>query len=70
MELPLPPEAKDGTPHALPRMMCSFVEACLRGRSDPDVDASFHEGLAAQQGIAAVVAANAQSRWIRPGDVG
>jgi predicted dehydrogenase len=70
LELPLPPEAKDGQPHALSRMMRSFVEACLRGKSDPDVDASFHDGLAAQQGIAAVLAANAQPRWIGLGDVG
>jgi hypothetical protein len=50
--------------------MRSFVEACLRGRSNPDVDAWFHEGLAAQQGIAAVVAANAEPRWIGLNDVG
>ncbi|MCC2668417.1 MAG: putative Oxidoreductase [Armatimonadetes bacterium] len=53
-ELPLPPEALDGQPHALGLMMRSFVDACLRGRLDGDVDASFHDGLAAQQGLAAV----------------
>jgi predicted dehydrogenase len=68
-ELPLPPEAKDGTPHALPRMMRSFVDACLRGRIDPQTDASFHDGLAAQQGIAAVVAANSSPGWYRLSEV-
>ena len=58
-ELPLPPEAKDDTQHALTGLMHGFVEACRRGRIDADLDASFHDGLAAQQGMAAVVAANA-----------
>ena len=31
---------------------------------DADLDASFHDGLAAQQGMAAVVAANAAPGWI------
>jgi predicted dehydrogenase len=48
-DLPLPREAKDGEPHCLGIMMRSFVEACLRGRLDGDIDASFHDGLAAQR---------------------
>jgi predicted dehydrogenase len=67
-ELPLPPAAKDDTQHALTGLMHSFVEACLRGRIDSDLDASFADGLAAQQGIAAVVAANTQSAWVRLDD--
>ena len=50
-ELPLPTEAKDGEPHCLGLMMRNFVEACLRGSLDGDIDASFHDGLAAQQCI-------------------
>jgi len=51
-DLPLPDEARDGQSHALGRMMRSFVDACLRGRLGED-DASFHDGLAAQQAITA-----------------
>src|SRR4029453_13115937 len=43
----LPGPASDGTPHALSAMMRSFAEACRRGKLDGDLDASFHEGLAA-----------------------
>ena len=51
-DLPLPDEARDGQSHALGRMMRSFVDACLQGRLGED-DASFHDGLAAQQAITA-----------------
>ena len=44
--------------------MHGFVDACRRGRIDADLDASFHDGLAAQQGMAAVVAANATPGWV------
>ncbi len=56
-ELPLPKQAYDGKPHCLPLMMRSFVEACRRGQLDDEVDASFHDGLAAQLGLAAVTKA-------------
>lgn len=61
----LPGPASDGSPHALSAMMRSFVEACRRGKLDGDLDASFHEGLAAQQGLAAVLLAQDGPRWVR-----
>jgi predicted dehydrogenase len=64
-ELPLPEAAKDGEPHGLGLMMRSFVDACIRGRLDSDIDASFHDGLAAQQGLAAVQRASAGCTWVR-----
>jgi predicted dehydrogenase len=62
-EVPLPREATDNTQHALTRLMHGFVDACLRGHINSDLDASFHDGLAAQQGLAALVAANANANW-------
>ena len=62
-ELPLPEEARDGQAHALPRMMASFVDACLAGRLRDD-DASFDDGLAAQRALAAADA-SAGSGWVR-----
>ena len=68
-ELPLAPESRDGKPHSLGLMMRSFVDACLRGRPDTSVDASFEDGLAAQRGLAAVLAANQRDAWIRLDDL-
>lgn len=64
-DLPLPTEASDGLPHALPRMMHSFVEACLRGKLDPVIDASFHEGLDAQLAMSALLESQSSDRWTR-----
>jgi predicted dehydrogenase len=63
-EVLLPPAARDGSQHALTGLMHGFVDACRRGRIDAALDASFHDGLAAQQGMAAVVAANTDPGWI------
>jgi predicted dehydrogenase len=63
-DVALPPEARDDTQHALTGLMHGFVDACRRGHIDPALDASFHDGLAAQQGMAAVVAANAAHDWL------
>jgi predicted dehydrogenase len=63
-DLPLPVEARDGKPHSLGIMMRSFVDACLRGKIDGTVDASFVDGLAAQQAVAAVVEANEHLTWV------
>jgi predicted dehydrogenase len=52
--LPLAADATDGRPHCLPRMMRSYVTACLRGTLDQTTDASFHDGMMAQQAIHAV----------------
>lgn len=64
-DLPLPPEAFDGQPHALGRMMRSYVDACLRGATDGDIDATFLDGLAAQQGLEAVLRASRSDTWVR-----
>jgi hypothetical protein len=48
-------------------MMHSFVDACLRGKLDRDIDASFYDGLAAQQGLAALIEANDNLAWMRLG---
>jgi predicted dehydrogenase len=64
-ELPLPEEARDKQSHCLGIMMRSFVDACLRGKLDGDVDASFYDGLAAQQALAAVTEATTQLTWVR-----
>lgn len=63
--LPLQEAASDGKTHCLSLMMRSFVEACLRGTLDPRIDASFYDGLAAQQALAAVTEATSQPDWIR-----
>lgn len=63
-ELPLPEAARDQKPHCLEIMMRSFVEACIRGRLDPDLDASFHDGLAAQEAIEAVLQASERVGWV------
>lgn len=62
-DVPLPPEALDGQPHGLGRMMRSFVDACIHGHLDGDVDACFREGLAAQQGLAAVLESQTGPSW-------
>ena len=63
--VPLPESASDMRPHALTRMMKSFVDACLGGRLDEDIDASFYDGLAVQRGIHAVSVANDQLTEVR-----
>jgi predicted dehydrogenase len=63
-ELPLADEARDERPHCLRIMMQSFVDACLRGRLEGNGDASFFDGFATQQAIAAVVEANEHLTWV------
>jgi predicted dehydrogenase len=65
VDLPLPPEAGDKQPHALGIMMRSFADACLNGESDSDRDATFKDGLAAQQAMDAVLVSMAQRRWTK-----
>jgi predicted dehydrogenase len=64
-DVPLPAGATDNTQHALRMLMHGFVDACLHGAPMSDVPATFHDGLAAQQGLSAVLAANADLRWVR-----
>ncbi len=63
VDVPLPAEARDRAPHSLGIMMRSFVDACLRGSSDPEVDATFNDGLAAQLAMESVANESAQERW-------
>jgi predicted dehydrogenase len=63
-DVPLPAEAADKRPHSLGFMMRGFVDACLRGASDPDVDGTFDAGLAAQHAMAAMLESETQRRWI------
>lgn len=68
-DLPLPPEAADRQPHGLGLMMRSFVDACLRGHSDAEVDATFEDGAAAQYAMAAAQASEVRRRWVRLSEV-
>jgi hypothetical protein len=45
-------------------MMRSFVDACIRGNLNAEVDASFHDGMAAQHGLSAVTKATIDPKWI------
>ncbi len=63
-ELPLPEVAKDGKPHCLGMMMRSFVESCLSGKLNVDTDASFQDGLAVQESLAAVHEADDHLKWV------
>jgi len=64
VDLPLPPEAADKKPHALGIMMRSFVDSCIRGKTDPERDATFEDGLAAQRAIDGVLNSMAERRWM------
>jgi predicted dehydrogenase len=60
----LPPEASEGKPHALDRMMRRFVDGIRSGGLDPDRDPSFFDGWKAQVAIDAVVESAKQQRWV------
>lgn len=62
-EIRLPPEASEGKPNALRRMMHSYVDSCIRGNLDPEIDASFHDGLAAQYAMSALLRSQASGSW-------
>jgi predicted dehydrogenase len=63
-DLPLPNEARDGKPHSLRLMMHSFVDACIRGELDSEIDASFEDGLAVQEAMEAVIEADRGLKWV------
>ena len=63
----LPPEAAEGKPHALGRMMGCFVNGILTGQLNPDRDPSFFDGWKAQLAIDAVVESAEQKKWIEIG---
>jgi predicted dehydrogenase len=58
----LPPEASDGQPHGVSRMMHAFVESVLRGRTG-ELDATFDDGYRSQSAVDAILAASASKRW-------
>jgi len=60
----LPSEASQGTPHALDRMMHSFVDGILRKQLELKRDASFFDGWKAQVAIDAVVESATQRQWM------
>jgi predicted dehydrogenase len=62
--LPLPQEASGGQPHAVPRMMGSFVDSIIRGRVG-DMDATFEDGYRSQATIDAIMRASASRSWER-----
>jgi hypothetical protein len=51
-------------------MMRSFVDACLRGSLNKDVDASFYDGLAVQRAMDAVQVSSCRPNWISLTDLG
>lgn len=59
----LPDEAYDGAPHAMFRMLGSFVDSCLRGAIDTDQDADFEEGYRVQSAIDQVVVSAGTRRF-------
>ena len=61
--VPLAPEATDGTPHAIHRMLGSFVDSVLRGGVDPQADAGFEAGYRTQSAIDATITAGMSQRW-------
>ncbi len=62
--LPLPPEASDGQPHAVRRMMGSFIDSIMRDRAGV-TDATFEDGYRSQAAIDAIMRASASRRWER-----
>jgi predicted dehydrogenase len=63
INLPLPPEASDGKTHALDMMMRAFVDACLAGEINREVDATFEDGCAAQFAMSALMESQTSMRW-------
>jgi len=61
--LSLPPEAADGKTHALDLMMRSFVDACITGKTNNDIDATFEDGCAAQFAMSALMKSQDSMRW-------
>ena len=67
-DIPLCPDSQDGQPHALGLMMRSFVDSCQRGAINPDLDASFEDGMEAQIAMRSLVESEITDRWttLRP----
>jgi predicted dehydrogenase len=67
--VPLPAAADDGHPHCLTASMSSFIDACMKGQSNSEIDATFVDGVAAQQSLDAVLRANEEFIWVHLSDV-
>jgi predicted dehydrogenase len=67
--LPLPAASGEGLPHCLTASMNRFVDACIKGYSDLEVDATFIDGVAAQQSLEAVMVANDRLAWVPLSDI-
>lgn len=65
LDLPLPHEASDKLPHALGIMMRSFVDSCISGHINPDLDATFEDGVAAQLAMSALLESEQSERWMK-----
>jgi predicted dehydrogenase len=63
-EVSLPDESRSGETYALGRMMRSFVESILRGRSEEDLDPTFEAGLAVQRAQDAVMRSVTTRAWV------
>jgi predicted dehydrogenase len=63
INLSLPAEASDGKTHALDMMMHSFVDACLAGEINREVDATFVDGCAAQYAMTTLMKSENSMRW-------
>ena len=63
INLPLPPVASDGKTHALDMMMRGFVDSCLAGKINLEVDATFEDGCAAQFAMSALMKSQTSMRW-------
>ncbi len=62
-QMPLAPEASDGKPHALRRMLHRFVDACLGESEVDDVAADFDDGLAVQAAMDRLLASQTTKTW-------
>lgn len=63
VDILLPREAYDGKTHALDLMMHGFVDACLKGKINNEIDASFHDGCAAQFAMTSLSRSETSKRW-------
>jgi predicted dehydrogenase len=64
-EITLPEESRTGETYALGRMMGSFIENILHGRSEADLAPTFEAGLAAQHAQDAVLRSVERRAWER-----
>ncbi|MCX8495480.1 MAG: Gfo/Idh/MocA family oxidoreductase [Akkermansiaceae bacterium] len=62
-DLQLAPEASYGEPTALRRMIHGYLNACISGQLDPEIDASFHDGLAAQYAMSSLLKSQKVGSW-------